>query len=115
MKQIVPFSATFLMLMLFLSTTADAASCQDTIDRVQHQVDAAIDQRAGNGPSQPESLDALRSHQPTPRSIANAEGAASASLTQALDALQRARAANGSGNTALCFAEVNKARRRLVP
>lgn len=112
MNQIFPFSAIFLILLL--ATTANAASCQDAIDRVQHQVDAAIDQRAGSGPSRPESLNALRSRQPTPRSIADAEGAGSASLTDALNALQRARAANSSGNATLCFAEVNKARRQLT-
>jgi hypothetical protein len=113
MKQILSFSAA--VLTLLLATSANAASCEDAIDSVQQQVDTAIDKRAGGGPWRPESLSALRSYQPTPRSIANAEGAGSASLTRALKALKRARAASNGGKTALCFAEVNRARRQLAP
>ena len=118
MKQIISLSTASLLLLLsapLFTAPAEAASCQDAIDRVQHQVDAAIDRRAGSGPWRPESLDALRNYQPTPRSIADADGAGSASLKRALNALDRARAANSSGKNALCFAEVNKAKRQLSP
>jgi hypothetical protein len=103
------------VLLLLLSAPAHAASCRDDINRVQAQVDAAIDRRAGGGPSQRESLDALRSHQPTPRSIAEAEGAGSAALSRALDALNRARAADDGGDTPRCRAEVSAAQGLLAP
>lgn len=89
-----------------------AGPCQVSIDRVQARLDAIIDKRAAQGPWRPESLDALRSYQPTPRSIAAAEGAAKGSGVQrALDALEHARAADRSGDMALCNAELNRARR----
>ena len=91
-----------------------AGPCQDAIDRVQARVDAVIAKRAGQGPWRPESIDALRGYQPTPRSIAAAEGAGNGSRVQrALNALDRARAADGSGNVALCNAELNRAMRTL--
>jgi hypothetical protein len=91
-----------------------AGPCQDSIDRVQARVDAIIVKRAGQGPWRPESIDALRGYQPTPRSLAAAEGAGNGSRVQrALNALDRARAADGSGNVALCNAELNRAGRAL--
>jgi hypothetical protein len=89
-----------------------AAPCQDSIDRIQARLDAIIAKRAGQGAWKPESIDALRGYQPTPRSIAAAEGASNGSRVQrALNALDRARAANASGNVALCNAEVNRVAR----
>jgi hypothetical protein len=104
-----------IIVLLLASAPAHAASCRDSIGRVQAQVDAAIDRRAGAGPWQPESLDALRSHQPTPQSIAAAEGAASAALTRALQALNRARVADRAGNVRRCIAEVSTAQSLLAP
>jgi hypothetical protein len=108
-------ASSSIIALLLLSAPADAASCRDSIDHVQAQVDAAIDRRAGNGPWQRESLDALRSRQPTPQSIATAEGTASAALTRALRALDRARAAEGVGNIRRCAAEVSAAQSLLAP
>jgi hypothetical protein len=91
-----------------------AGPCQDSIDRVQARVDAIIVKRAGQGPWRPESIDALRGYQPTPRSLAAAEGAGNGSRVQrALNALDRARAADSAGNVALCNAELNRAGRAL--
>ena len=91
-----------------------AGPCQDSIDRVQARLDAVIAKRAGQGPWRPESTDALRGYQPTPRSIAAAEGAGNGSRVQrALNALDRARAADASGNVARCNAELNRAGRAL--
>src|SRR5258706_13221215 len=69
-----------------------AGPCGRSIDRVQAQVDAAIDEQAGSVPWRPESIDALRGHQPTPRSIARAEEASvnGSVLRMALNALERA-------------------------
>ena len=69
---------------------------------------------AGQGPWRPESLDALRGYQPTPRSIAAAEGGGNGPRVQrALNALDGARAADASGNLARCNAELNRATRAL--
>ena len=102
------------IILLLLSAPVHAASCRNSIDSVQAQIDAAIDRRAGDGPWQPESLDALRNHQPTPQSLAAAEGAGSTALTRALEALDRARAADGAGDAKGCLAEVSTARRLLA-
>lgn len=103
-----------IIILLLTSAPSHAGPCQDSIDRVQVRLDAIIDKRAGQGPWRPESLDALRSYQPTPRSIAAAEGAGNGSRVQrALQALDRARAADRSGNVALCNAELNRAERAV--
>ena len=68
---------------------------------------------------QRESLGALRSHQPTPRSIAEAEGGRGAVFEDALDSLDRARTAEQDGDTAhaagtracACHSEIAKASR----
>jgi hypothetical protein len=101
------------IIILFLTISpSEAGPCQDSIDRTQARIDAIIAKRAGQSAWRPESIDAMRGYQPTPRSIAAAEGAGGGSRVQrALDALDRARAANASDNVALCNAEVNKARR----
>jgi hypothetical protein len=94
-----------------------AGPCGRSIDRVQAQVDAAIDEQAGSGPWRPESIDALRGHQPTPRSIARAEEASGngSGLQSALNALERAREADRAADITLCKNELNKARRALGP
>jgi hypothetical protein len=107
-------ASSSIIALLLVSASAHAASCRDSIGHVQTQVDAAIERRAGEGPWQPESLDALRSRQPTPQSIAAAEGAASAALSRALQALDRARAADRAGNISDCVAEVSAAQELLA-
>jgi hypothetical protein len=112
MKYLILSSA--MLLLSLLSPPAIAANCQDSISRTQAAVDAAIGRRAGNGPWQPESLNALRSRQPTPQSVATAEGSSSAALRRALAALDRARAADGAGDARRCHAEVSKAQHLLA-
>jgi hypothetical protein len=83
------FGAAIIVLLLAIAPS-HAGSCQDSIDRVQAQLDAIIAKRAGQGPWMPESIDALRGRQPTPRSIAAAEGAGNGSrLQRALNALEQ--------------------------
>jgi hypothetical protein len=107
------FGAAIIVLFLTIAPSR-AGPCQDSIDRLQARVDAIIVNRAGQGPWRPESIDALRGYQPTSRSIAAAEGAGNGSRVQrALNALDRARAADGSGNVALCNAELKRAGRAL--
>ena len=85
------FGAAIIILLLTIAPS-EAGPCQASIDRIQARVDAVIAKRAGQGPWRPESLDALRGYQPTPRSIAAAEGAGDGSRVQrALNALDGAR------------------------
>jgi hypothetical protein len=113
MGKVTPFSGSLIILLLTI-TEGHAGPCQASIDRVQIQVDAAIDKSAGAGPWRPESLSATRSRQPTPQSIAAAEGASGRANQRALKALDRARAADSAGNLALCKAELKKAKRALA-
>jgi hypothetical protein len=99
--------------LLCLASPACAGPCASSIVRVQARVDAAIDKRAGAEGWKPESLDAKRSHQPTPSSIAGAEGGPGMTLQAALDALDRARAADGAGDDAACRREVASAKASL--
>lgn len=104
-----------LLVLLVTIAPGHAGSCQASIDRVQAQADAIIENRAAQGHWRPESLAATRNYQPTPRSLAAAEGAGNGShIDRALNALDRARAAERSGNAARCNTEVNKAMRALA-
>jgi hypothetical protein len=89
---------------------AHAGICADDIAQTQAQLDLAIEKDAGSHGWKPESLSALRSHQPTPRSLAEAEGGNGVDFTDALDALDRARAANRAGDIAACSREIARAR-----
>lgn len=112
MKKIFGFCA---LVALGTITQAHAGPCSDAIDHVQAQVDATIDQRANAGPWLPESNSALRSHQPTPNSIAKAEAAAGHGRKQeaALAALGRARDADFRGDLGQCDHELANVRRIL--
>lgn len=95
------------------ASPAYAGPCASSIARLQLKVDAAIEQRAYSGPWKPESIDALRGHQPTPRSIATAEAGNSFNLDRALDLLDRARAADRSGDVATCSQALANVRAEL--
>ncbi|UFW52781.1 MULTISPECIES: hypothetical protein [Bradyrhizobium] len=101
--------AAIIIILLEAAAPVRAASCKDSIWRVQAQLDAAIEKNAGAHGWGPESLDALRSYQPTPRSLAEAEGPSGAHLRLALDALDRARAADRSKDIARCRRELSEA------
>ncbi len=101
MTSTVTYSAV-LAALLFAASPAQAGGCAAAIARTQVHVDAAIEQSVAVDGWKPESLDALRGHQPTPRSLAQAEGRDGADLQQALDLLDRARDADRSGNAVLC-------------
>lgn len=91
-----------IIVLLAAASPAYAGPCTQSIARLQLKVDAAIEQRANSGSWKAESIDALRSHQPTPRSIAAAEAGEGFNLDRALNLLDRARAADRSGDTAAC-------------
>jgi hypothetical protein len=86
-----------------------AGPCKSSIDELQRRVDAAIEHQAAAEPWRPESLGALRSHQPTPESIAAGEGAVGKKYRGVLVLLKRARAAERTGNQDRCNVELQKA------
>jgi hypothetical protein len=100
-------SAVFAAL-LFAASPAYAGSCERSIASVRVRLDAAIERNAGSNGWKPESLDALRGYQPTPRSLAQAEGPNGGELQLALKALARARAAERSGDVATCHRQISE-------
>jgi len=99
-----------LFVLLSAALPAHAGTCTDDIARTQAQLDLAIEKDAGSHGWKPESLSALRSHQPTPRSLAEAEGDNGLDFTNALDSLDRARSADRTGDIAACNREISRAR-----
>ncbi|WP_315767010.1 MULTISPECIES: hypothetical protein [unclassified Bradyrhizobium] len=97
-------------ILLYAAQPARAASCGQSIAQVQIDLDAAIEKNAGSHGWGSESLNALRGHQPTPRSLAMAEDRDDPDFTRALDSLDRARAADRVGDAAACSRELARAR-----
>jgi|SRR4051812_5099809 hypothetical protein len=92
---------------LFASMPAAyAGPCSHEIDRVQHQIDAALEAKAGTGPIARESTAATMHREPTPGSIAAAEerlGEISPQKLAAIrEAMRRARAADSAGDKSAC-------------
>jgi hypothetical protein len=102
-----------IIVLLSAASPAYAGPCANSIAQLQLKVDAAIEQRANSGPWKPESIDALRSHQPTPRSVAAAEAGEGFNLDRAFDLLDRARAADRLGDVAACSQALANARAEL--
>jgi hypothetical protein len=103
---------------LALSATVSAARpCTQQIAQVQAQIDAKLRANAAAGPTAPESPAALRSHQPTPQSIAEAEsklGVISQELTTAITTgMARAREADGAGDQRACEDALAAVRRAI--
>jgi len=82
--------------------------------KLQAQLDAAIENHAGSEGWKPESLNALRGYQPTPRSLAAAEAGNGQLFMYALDSFNRARAADRAADSATCHRELTKARAALA-
>lgn len=95
-----------LFALLCATMPAHAGTCTDDIAQTQARLDLAIEKDAGSHGWKPESLSALRSHQPTPRSLAEAEGSNGIDFTDALNSLNRARTADRTGDTAACRREI---------
>lgn len=100
-------------ILLCAASPAYAGSCEPSIAKVQARVDAAIEQNAGSHGWQPESLDATRSYQPTPQSLAAAEDSYGPDFTAALDSLDRARDADRIGDIGTCKRELDRAQAML--
>ena len=99
-----------LFVLLSATVPAYAGTCTDDIAKTQAQLDLAIEKDAGAHGWKPESLNALRNYQPTPRSLAEAEGDNGLDFTDALDSLDRARTADRTGDIAACDREISHAR-----
>lgn len=99
--------------LLFAGFSASAGPCSRSIAKAQARVDAAIEANAGADGWKPESLLALRGHQPTPGSLARTEGTNGTELQAALDALNRARLADESGNSRVCHRQLASVRKIL--
>jgi len=112
MTKIVMRNAALITLLLATSP-AHAGPCARAIASVQTQVDIAIENSAGSDGWRPESLNALRGHQPTPRSLSASDRRNGAVFEYALDALERARAADRAAYSATCQREIANARAAL--
>jgi hypothetical protein len=112
MKKIVKFCAA-VVIVLGASSSAYANPCLQSAAHLQREVDGAIDEWVGSGPWKRESIDALRGHQPTPYSLATAATGNAAGFEDALDALDRARAAGNAGDDGACARELAHARAEL--
>jgi len=93
--------------LLALSTIGSHATpCSHEIDRMQAQVNARLEAKAGGGPVAPESSGALLHHQSTPGSIATAESRLGELPPQTAEAvgqaMGRARQADRAGDLSAC-------------
>jgi hypothetical protein len=113
--------------LLVLSFAALAASvsgsyagpCSQEIDRVQAQVDAKLEAKTAAGPAARESPAALLHRQPTPDSIAAAEGKlgdiSSQTVEAIVSAMARAREADHAGDQAACEQALADVQRAIGP
>jgi hypothetical protein len=85
-----------------LAIPAEAGPCTKDIDRMDDRVNAWLDKMAAEEPAKRQSIGAQEHRQPTPRSIAKAEGIPSARIAKARNAMQRARQADRAGDKAAC-------------
>jgi hypothetical protein len=85
-----------------LAIPAEAGPCAKDIDRMDDRVNAWLDKVAAEEPAKRQSLGAQEHRQPTPRSIAEAEGVPSAKIAKARNAMERARQADRAGDKAAC-------------
>ena len=92
--------------LLVTTSSAQAGPCTREIVHAQAHVDAAIEASVAVNGWKPQSLDAMRGYQPTPRSLAQAEGHNGLEFQVALDSLDRARDADRSGDDAVCRREL---------
>ena len=95
-----------------VAPAAAASSCSAELRRTTIAVNKALAQHAAAGPFAPESRSAKLSHQPTPSSIARAEGKFDdwPNGSEAVAALRRAREANKRGDAQGCLDALREAR-----
>lgn len=100
------------------STVACAAGpCAPEISAMQARLNARLAEAAAAAPPAPESTQALRHHQPTPRSVASALvslGVFSPERAKIIrEAMSRARRAERAGNTAACERALDDVKRTI--
>ncbi|SRR5579883_2268410 len=99
--------------------TGNAGPCSSAIDRMQARVDATFEARAAAGPMAKESVAAMMHRQPTPQTIAAAEekiGDLSAQRAAVIaQAMERARAADRSGDKSACEHALAEAEAAIAP
>jgi hypothetical protein len=97
----------------------NAGPCSSEIDRMQARIDARLEARAAAGPFAPETPAARLHRQPTPNSIAEAEGRAREESSRTVEtirsAMARAREADRAGNRSACEAALADAQRAIGP
>jgi hypothetical protein len=99
--------AAFAILVLFLSTTANAGPCSNAIAQFEQAVRQSAN-KPDSGPTARQSIDAQLNRQPTPDSIARAEARAQTTFEAAL---ARAKRLDARGNRAGCTRALAAARR----
>jgi hypothetical protein len=94
-----------------------AGPCSKEIDRVQAKIDAQLEAAAAAGSPGAESTGATLHHQPTPDSIAAAEGQLGElspdQATSVFAAMRRARDADAAGDQSACVKNLNEVQRIL--
>jgi hypothetical protein len=103
--------------LILSSPLAFAGPCTKAIDGAQSQFDARLHAAAAAGPAAAQSTAATAHHQPTPKSIAQAEenlGELSHDQAHAFgEAMERARAADFAGDLKACKAALSDAKAAL--
>jgi len=113
-----PFLAFSLALALLPSPAAAlGGACTAGLDKLQMELDARIGATAESGPAGTESADAKLHHQPTPKSLAEAENSLGDKTPETTDsfiyAMKRARDADDDNEEAKCLAALADARAQL--
>ena len=114
------FRLTSLLLAALLpGGAAVAGPCASEIYDVQVAIDQRLNAAAARGPEAAESSQATMHRQPTPKSLAQAEeqlGDLSPEAVRAAgEAMERARAADASGDAAVCAKALQDAKAALKP
>ena len=101
--------------LLLSSMACHAGPCSSQIIAAQAQIDARLDSAAGAGRTGPESTAATAHHQPTPKSIAEAEvklgDVSQAKVQKVGEAMARARKADLAGDKSGCEKALSEVRR----
>ena len=92
-----------------------AGPCSPEIERMQERINARVEAAAGTGPSTSEGSNALLHRQPTPRSMAAAEGISPEIVKMVREAMTRAREADQAGDKATCEQALAEVQRTIGP
>lgn len=113
------FAAAAAVMFVTSCVTCSAGPCSSEIAFIQARLDARLDATAATGPTAPESRNALRHRQPTPRSLAAAErglGELSAEKGKTIaGAMTRARDADRAGDREACERALDEVRQAISP